>query len=130
MSTKAKKGPGPGPNWKTGLTPEQIEATSKAIRRGVKILVGTVGTGVGAIASRMKPEARLEQKGLRQQARASRKEKRAENLMEKASMAAPKAAARKTKRATGLTQKAKGLRTMSQANLKASEEIYKAKAKK
>ena len=71
MSTKAKKGPGPGPNWKTGLTPEQIEATSKAIRRGVKIIDGTVGTGVGAIASCLKPEARLEQIGLRHLVRVS-----------------------------------------------------------
>lgn len=117
---------------KNPIPPELRAQYKEQVIAGLKKAAKVVGPMAGAAVAmfRKKPEERLESKGIRQENRAARKESRASKLTTKASMSAPKAAARKTQRATKLTQKAKGLKTMSQANLKASEEIYKAKSKK
>lgn len=114
------------------IPPQLKEQYKEQVRAGLTKAVKVIGPMAGAAVAmfKRKPEEKLEAKGMRQEKRAARKESRASKLTTKASMSTPKAAARKTQRATKLTQKAKGLKTMSQANLKASEEIYKAKSKK
>ncbi len=110
---KTKKGPGPkSPKW----DPYSEAARKQGLKKGLAIMGGMAATA--AAMFKKSPEEKLENKGVRQAARAERKTARAEKITAKGGSAT---------RAAKLTSKASNLKSKSAANLKAADVIYKSK---
>lgn len=108
---------------KNPIPPQLKQQMKEQVRDGL-IKAGRVIAPMAAATVAMfkrKPEVKLEQKGMRQEARAERKTARAAKITAKGGSAT---------RASKLTTKAATLKNKSAANLKAADMIYKSKSPK
>jgi hypothetical protein len=125
-NSKSKKN-GPIP-----IPPEIIAAHKESVIKGIKKAAKIVGPMAAATvaAFRRKPEERMDLKGGRQLARASRKEARSNRLSNRAENMAetnPMKAAKLDKRSQNLSRKASTLRDKGNTNQAAAKVVYDSK---